>query len=274
MNKLNFNQSVGFPLETEILDEMQKAWSVFNALGAIVGNFSIISGCNTVGTNVTDGVVFINGEVLEFKGGLAQNNVIIVEVPQALEFEDSNSHDVIYTRYATFGVATTQWLWSSFKRGFETKQIPEALGLKEDKTTVTALLARIVALEARPTNGIPVGLVALWKRPANEIPDGWQEYTGLAGRTPVGFSSADVDFDVVGKTGGNKKVKLTAANIPELQVKLKKSSSTSGGIADNFVVNISNNAGETTLTVNEDSANTDVNIMNPFKIVHFIEYIG
>jgi hypothetical protein len=69
MNTLNFNQSVGFPLETNILDEMQTSYSLFNALGAIAGNFSIISGCVLSGSTVADGVVFINGEVLEFKGG-------------------------------------------------------------------------------------------------------------------------------------------------------------------------------------------------------------
>lgn len=123
MNRLNFNQSVGFPLETNILDEMQTSWGIFNALGALAGNFTIISGCETIGTTVRDGVVFINGEVLEFKGGLAQDNVIIVETKQALEFEDGNTHDVVFTRYATFGVATTQWPWSDFKRGIETKEL-------------------------------------------------------------------------------------------------------------------------------------------------------
>ena len=42
MNHINFNQSVGFPLETEILAEMQKAYKLLNALGAIVGNNTII----------------------------------------------------------------------------------------------------------------------------------------------------------------------------------------------------------------------------------------
>ena len=123
MNKLNFNQSVGFPFETNILDEMQKAWTVLNALGAISGNFSIISGATTEGTTVADGVVFINGEVLEFKGGTVQANVVIVETIQSLEFEDLNTHEVIYTRYVTFGTATEQWPWENFKRPIPTKDL-------------------------------------------------------------------------------------------------------------------------------------------------------
>lgn len=149
MNRLNFNQSVGFPLETEILDEMQKAWGVLNALGALAGNYALISGCETGGGSVTNGVVFIAGEVLEFRGGVTQDHVIIVEEPQLREFEDGNLREVIYTRYATFGTATTQWLWTDFKRGFPTIDIEEALELKEDKTVTDDLVARLEALEER-----------------------------------------------------------------------------------------------------------------------------
>lgn len=124
MNTINFNQSVGFPLETEILDEMQKAYSLFNALGALAGDFSIISGCELTGATIADGVVFINGEVLEFRGGVVQTNVIIVETKQQREFEDFVSRDVIFTRYATFGTATTQWLWADFKPGIASKLLP------------------------------------------------------------------------------------------------------------------------------------------------------
>jgi hypothetical protein len=139
MNKLNFNQSIGFPFETNILDEMQKAYTLFNALGAIVGNFSIIAGCELNGSTIADGVVFINGEILEFKGGVAQTNVIVVEEKTALEFEDTNSHDVIFTRYATFGTATTQWPWADFKRGMPTIDIAEALAGKATTQALTAL---------------------------------------------------------------------------------------------------------------------------------------
>lgn len=69
MNKLNFNQTGGFPLSTNILDAMQTAYSLFNKLGGLAGNFAIIFGCEVSGSNVSDGVVYMNGEVLAFKGG-------------------------------------------------------------------------------------------------------------------------------------------------------------------------------------------------------------
>lgn len=139
MNNLNFNQSVGFPLETDILDSMQTAYGVLNALGAISGNFSIISGCILTGSTVANGVVYINGEVLEFRGGIVQTNVKIVEEIQALEFEDGNTNDVIFTRYVTFGTGTTQWAWSTFKRGMPTIDIEAALSGKATTASVTTL---------------------------------------------------------------------------------------------------------------------------------------
>ena len=142
MNKLNFNQSVGFPLETEILDEMQKAWTVLNALGSIAGNFTILSGCAVTGANAADGVVYIDGEVLAFQGGIITDNVIIVETPESREFEDTNTHEVIYIRYATFGTATTQWLWTDFKKPIETKTLEATLG-----TIGEALVAIIEKLD-------------------------------------------------------------------------------------------------------------------------------
>jgi len=123
MNTLNFNQSGGFPLETNILDEMQKAYEIFNALGSIAGNFSIISGCEVEETTAADGVVFINGEVLPFVGGTVTTNVIIVELITAKEFEDLNTRDVIYKRHATFGTAAVQYPWVDFKRPIPTKDL-------------------------------------------------------------------------------------------------------------------------------------------------------
>lgn len=271
MNKLNFNQSVGFPLETEILDEMQKAWTVLNALGAIAGNFSIISGCVVINTTATSGVVYINGEVLEFRGGIVQDNVIIVENKQLREFEDGNSNDVIYTRWATFGTGTTQWPWSDFKRGMETKEIPAALALKEDKTAVAALLDRIVALEAITTVNVPSGLIALWGQAANLIPVGWAEYTPLRGRVPVGFDSSIPGFDTLNYAAGSKTHVNTVAEMAphEHLVNEVYNENIDGG------TKLGSGGGpiETVGTQSTASAGSGVayDIMNPYRVVLYIQ---
>lgn len=287
MNRLNFNQSVGFPFETNILDDMQTSYSIFNALGTIVGDFAIIMGCDTVGTTITNGVVFINGELLEFRGGVAQSNVIIVEEKQALEFEDGNAHDVVSIRYATFGSATTQWAWSTFKKGFETKNIPDALLTKEDKTTVAALIGRIEVLERRPASNIPVGLIAIWDRPADQIPSGWAEYLPLKGRIPVGLDASDPSFDTVLGYGGSKDavvvshshnlredfnaVDKSGSSIEGSSVPIPRATGgdwrTGGGGGDPA------DAATQLSVVAQGVSGIDKNLQ-PYRVVHFIKYVG
>lgn len=171
MNNLNFNQSDGFPLETQILDEMQKAYSMFNALGAIVGNFSIISGCETVGSTVTDGVVFINGEVLNFKGGLATSTVIIKEDVTQLEFEDFSMKDVIYTRYVRFGSGSVQYNWSNFKRGVQTRNLDELFAAKANSNVVNSILETL--------NNVVSKLQTIEEGAAVQLPSDWNAVSGV-----------------------------------------------------------------------------------------------
>ena len=67
MNKIDFNQTGGFPMSTQILDALQEAYKNFNVHGAMAGDLAIILGCEVGGGgNVTDGFVHINGELLPF----------------------------------------------------------------------------------------------------------------------------------------------------------------------------------------------------------------
>jgi hypothetical protein len=271
MNKLNFNQSVGFPLDTDILTEMQKAYTLLNALGAISGNFSIISGCTLTGSTVSDGTVYINGELLEFKGGLAQTNVIIVEIKTALEFEDTSTHDVVFTRHVTFGTATTQWAWSSFKRGLETKEIPEALAAKVPLTAFDAVVLRIAELEKKNAIFQTGGGMVLWNKAANLIPMGWSEVVDWRGRIPAGMDVKDTDFDTIGKNGGSKTSTVT---IPLTGYGV--GANTSAGVAGTLIVSTGDNeigeAFESIKKAGTVPTGGTVNHMNPYRTVLFIEY--
>lgn len=270
MNRFNFNQSVGFPFETDILADMQTAYELYNAFGWIVGNFSIIKGCEPSGSGISDGVVFINGEPLPFKGGVPTSNVIIVESKQTLEFEDGNSHEVKFIRHAQFGSATTQYPWSSFKRAFPTKDIPDALISKADKIILDALIEKVNALEIKPSN-IPIGLIAMWGRPLAEIPDGWEEYVNMRGRMPVGLNPDDPDFATLGTPGGNKKKTLSIAELPSHFFKYWKAKSVRG-----FKTASDDNAFSAfeEVETNTIGGNQEFDIMNPYRIVHFIRYKG
>ncbi|MCK8143218.1 hypothetical protein MW871_15110 [Flavobacterium sp. I-SCBP12n] len=157
MNTINFNQVGGFPLTTNILAKLQTAFSIFNAFGAIVGDLTIISGCIVTGVNVSDGFVYINGEILEFKGGPIQSKVIVKEDIENLVFQNSNAYQSIKIRYVQFGTGLNAINWSEFKRGFATKDIAEqfstiflALDNKANASLIAPMIARIGALEARP----------------------------------------------------------------------------------------------------------------------------
>jgi hypothetical protein len=74
MNIIDFLQAGGFRFKQATLGKMQAAY--FEILKAFVtylgmpdvGNF-IISGCAVVGANITDGMLFIDGELCYFEGG-------------------------------------------------------------------------------------------------------------------------------------------------------------------------------------------------------------
>lgn len=149
MNLYNFLQTGGFPMDVNVLDNMQKAYQLFNSLGALAGDLSIIKGCEITGNTVGDGIVYINGEVLEFREGVVSQDVIIVQETQTAEFENTELHEVHYTRYATFGVATTSYPWASFKRAFPTKNIAGALQNKAEGSVVSALIERLITLETK-----------------------------------------------------------------------------------------------------------------------------
>ena len=272
MNTMNFGNTGGFPMSTRILDELQTAFSIFNALGAIAGDKTIISGCVTTGSIVSPGVVCINGEVLEFRQGSLPGvnpKVKIIEAIESLLFEDNESKPVIRTRYVQFGTGVGAMDWADFKRPLETK-------------TIASLLQRIVDLEARPLVGnIPIGLVAIWGLPANAIPAGWVAHEPLAGRMPIGKNLADADFSNttgVLATGGSKTKTLSIPEMPEHthaafgggNFGIVADRADAGNGSTNSEVAIDNQHPTTAPT----GGGLPFSIMNPYRVVDFIRYVG
>lgn len=153
MNTMNFNQIGGFPFSTKILEELQNAFSIFNALGAIAGDKTIISGCVTTGSLVSPGVVCIDGEVLEFKGGTAQTKVKIIQAIESLLFEDNVSKPVISYRYLEFGTGVGAMDWADFKRPIETKTLADTFaGIN---TSLASILDKLNTIDANAKVQVP-----------------------------------------------------------------------------------------------------------------------
>ncbi|UGU15224.1 hypothetical protein LS482_16245 [Sinomicrobium kalidii] len=193
MNRADFNQTGGFPLETDTLDFAQGAYNIFNALAAMAGHLTILSGCEQTGNTVAEGVVAINGEVLPFQSGPLGAAVIIREEVAERVFEDGESKVTYRTRTARFGTGTTSWPWSEFKR---------------------------VHLRTMQKALIPEGTICMWSGSVNEIPDGWALCDGtngtpnLKGRFVVGYDSGQSDYNAMGKTGGATQVTLSTSQLP------------------------------------------------------------
>lgn len=285
MNRSYFNQTNGYPLNTERLQELQTAYEIFNSLGSIAGDFTIISGCVQSGTTIQNGFIFINGELLEFVSAAVSptSTVIIVETPVMRPFETGADKVVYIKRHATFGTADISWPWSSFKRPIQTKDIQDALDKKQDKTSSGGdLLTRIELLEKKNAVFQLGGGMVLWNKPANEIPTGWAEVIKWRGRMPIGFDNNQFEFNVMGKIGGDKTKKLEISEIPNHDHESiewisgaravnnagKGPTATSGHLATGEY-----NSGKINMT-SRTGGSQNFSLLNPYRVVLFIEYIG
>ncbi|CAM2904699.1 phage baseplate protein [Flavobacterium frigoris] len=256
MNLTNFVQTGGFPVKAERLQELQTAFSVFNELGFLAGNLTILSGCNLLGTSISDGYVFINGEVLKFKAGFISADVIVIQNESAKEFENGEVKAVHYERYATFGTnLDASWPWESFKR-------PDP---------ITVLMARISLLEKKTAIFTQGGVAFPWRKPANEIPAGFQECNDLRGKTIVGYDENQPEFNAIGKSGGAKNKTLSIAEMPAHSHTYQKAKIGRGYDFQDRTPPLSSLETADTSTVGSGQA---FSILNPYRVVLFIEFIG
>lgn len=260
MNRLDFDQSGGFPMSTEILQAMQTSYNSLNELGRISGDKTIISGCEIVGSACSSGFVVINGELLFFKPGTVGDYVIIQEVAEDQQgFEDGSAKPIIYERYATFGTSDVQYAWAEFKRPLNLLQIE----------------AKLTQLE----NMVPIGLVAIWDRPADQIPTGWTEHTDLAGKTAVGHLDGDANFGALGGNLGAAQVTLDISHLPEHDHNIygQDNSAQPTGQASVEVANVQNPGDATayyskkTSKVGGNQAHSNI---QPSRIVKYIRFVG
>lgn len=276
MNTQNFNQSGGFPIKTQTLDEMQKSWSVFNELGHLAGNFAIISGCIVTGSTVSNGAVFINNEVLEFRGGQIGTTVIIVQEVTQKEFKDGSEKDVLFIRYATFGVGVNSIPWVNFKRSKTTVALTED---KAEQSLINTLITRIETLEARPPSNIPLYGIIIFDRPVSEIPAGWVEYLPLRGKSPLGHDinytqgtdRINHNLNILGYAAGEREHKITQAETANYNLTRNVGFHIVAGGPN--VIWASEAGGHATQTLNSGGGDLPHNNMQPNRIVHFIQRV-
>lgn len=275
MNVVRYKQTGGFPLDTNNLDFLQSSFHILNMLGNLAGDMVIISGCEITGNTVSNGVAYVNKEVLEFRGGSLSANVFIKEEAVSGTFEDGSFKPIEITRYVTFGSSTPEktFKWEDFKR---------VDNLIKQGVKNADFEKRIKALENKKSP-VPIGLIAIWGKPASEpIPEGWKECTELRGRMPLGWNPDDADFSELLKNDGEKTHQLTVAELP----KVTGSFQTLSGFNENgsgviryqggwqaSVAGSLSNFNHANMKM-EFGENQPHNNMPPYRIIKFIEFIG
>lgn len=108
-------------LDVNLLRRMQQTYESLQSLAKLggTGNY-ILSGCEVVGSNVSNGIVVINGEVLPFIGNTLIDTIIVVEEPLPVNSGGASLTEV--NRYVTFGVGIGQIAFNSLRHNFATNK--------------------------------------------------------------------------------------------------------------------------------------------------------
>jgi hypothetical protein len=263
MNKIDFTQPGGFPLDQQTLDLMQDNTKLAATAALLGGNLCILKGCAVVGGDVSSGVVVINGEVLPFVAGVLSEKVIIVETSNDLVYEDGSTKASEKIRYAQFGDG--DYLWADFKRNDPTN----------------GLLARVSKLEMILKPLLPYtvdgdtihGCRLEWNRPAIEIPAGWvaDDSVEVQGRMPVGYKEGDAQFGEIGGTGGAKTHTLTEDELPEIDIDVPQGDSYNGAGAGGRAGRGADNPNNIVISIGGGQAHS---ILNPYRVVQYIIFVG
>lgn len=222
MNRVAFQQTGGFPLETDTLNFLQTALASMQVLSALAGDNYILSGCAENGPNVSNGYVVMNGELLEFRGGLKTDNIIVMQEVAQKPFENGQTKDVFFTRFATFGVGDDAVAWDSMVR-FKTlsmfrnlpHQFSSAINSESEETLATS---KAVKLLADKIDGIlPSGCILIYKGAVDAIPNGFKLCNGENGTPDLRdkFVLGAGNKYAVGSTGGTEEEKLETTHLPK-----------------------------------------------------------
>ncbi|MEC3875925.1 hypothetical protein [Chryseobacterium salviniae] len=264
-------QTDGVPLTADLMDQLQNAYAIFNVIGDVAGHLTILSGCEINGTLVNPGIVVINGDVLFFEGGTIYQTVFIHQEDIYKTFKNQVSKILIEKKTVKFGDSTTVYNWADFVRIDTLKQIKEALALKANQSDLDAALADIAILKMKTAPIVNGGVILPFRKPASEIPAGWKECTDTTGKMLIHCDPNDVDFSTLGATVGNKTVTLVKNNLPNLNTSFgviqPYDGTPSGGGFDGG----GNQWRNKTITINPGGNSEPVNVVNPAKIVNFIE---
>jgi len=225
MNRIDFSNLGGNPMDEQSFDFMQTAYSEpLAAIAALCGNKVIVSGMVIVGANISDGWISYNGELIKFLGGPLSAGVVVQETATySPVFQDTTVHDVEFQKVATCGAPAT-FPFSDLVR-LSTLQ---NMWLSGDVKLLQQTMAYIVA--NFDGTGLGIGERAGWK-----VCNGQNGTVNMADKLPLGYDWNNIAGLVseVGSERGSSTIAQT--NLPAsmaLQVrgKMIKKGGTDNGV--------------------------------------------
>jgi hypothetical protein len=313
INRVDFLQETGFPFDEQTMDFLQGTYT--DAFKAFIGHLGladdqpyIISGCEINGSDITPGVMYINGKLATFDGaeGTLATKIKLIETIEEAPFETAGNLPTYYSYKAMVNSLGTPL--ADYVRVKDVQTLGEAVTWDDvqdkplmviDPADLTAvppeltILQRLELLERKNAVFQAGGGMVLWNKPANLIPTGWQEVVNWRGRMPVGvdpsqtggvfnnpeFAPLTTGLIDPGKTGGAKEVALVAANNGPHSHNVKTWYNGSDG-SDNTKTFWNAGGDGSSITENdstvikESGSGTPFSILNPYRTVLFIEWIG
>lgn len=241
MNKIEQLTNLGgFPMTQYTLDFMQSSYhDALAGLSKLIGSAVIVSGMEEVGTNVADGWISYNGELLPFVGGPKQTTWIVEEIAESRVFADQVTRDVYFTkraRFASGGIA-----YSSLQR------IETLVSMRDTIASLKASVTQQLNNIWKKGDVLEVDCDAAYiQANFNNTGLGINERVGWAicngnngtkvrnGRFSIGYDPARTEYNTPGKIGGAESVTLSVNEMPShthLFTMANTSYSGSGGYA-------------------------------------------
>lgn len=226
---IEFLQTGGVPLTNDLMDTLQSAYQIYNVLGDLAGNFTILSGCDISGATISPGIVVINGDVLPFEGGLITSDVFIEETEILKTFQDQVDKVLIKKKIVKFGNGLVTYPWANFVKLDTIKQIMDKANAAATQAQVSAMQTDIDLLKLKTAPIVNGGVVFPFGLPVSDIPAGWKECLDLRGKTVYGRDPNDATFANLGNSIGSKNKTILKTNLPNAGVIIYASRSTSNG---------------------------------------------
>lgn len=296
MKHIKTDNTGGMPLKQYTIAKIQESYfelfySIISYLGinSTTGKY-IISGCEIIGTNITQGWMFIDGDLVYFAGAIGDATTKFKKVitAETAGFKNGENKPLYYNSLVQIDPSGT--LITDFIRITQIVELPEGLVIDPAFGTTPpepTILQRITEIEKKVNVFQSGGGMVLWNKPANQIPAGWQEVIDWRGRLPIGmditvdgsgsfinpeFSPLTTGGNNPGRTGGNKKHTLIKAELPNYN--LERSVGIETVVGGPEVIWASKEGSSHVQSIPSGGSDQPFSLLNPYRTVIFIEYIG